>query len=174
MPAAHPEEFRRRAVLLIVDDGRRRRADRDNPADPCGVAGGLQRAADRCGAAASAAGQPRACARLMESSGLQGLTRRKRWRRTKLDTVAFVKDLVGRSFRPDGPLELRVADITQHPTREGWVYCAAVIDASSRLVVGHAIADHLRTELIIDASDVANWRRRPAPGTSFRSEHGSQ
>jgi putative transposase len=81
---------------------------------------------------------------------------------------------MARSFRPGGPDQLWVADVTQHPTREGWVYCAVVIDAYSRLVVGHAIADHLRTELVIDAFDVANWRRRPAPGTIFHSDHGSQ
>ncbi len=131
-------------------------------------------------------GSPRSCgglgrpvnrkrvARLMASAGLQGLTRRKGWRCVKPDTVVFADDLVARSFRPAGPDGLWVADITQHPTREGWVYCAVVIDAYSRLVVGHAIADHLRTELVTDAFDVANWRRRPAPGTIFHSDHGSQ
>ena len=49
-----------------------------------------------------------------------------------------------------------------------------MIDAYSRLVVGHAIADHLRTELVIDAFDVANWRRRPVPGTIFHSDHRLQ
>jgi putative transposase len=95
-------------------------------------------------------------ARLMAAAGLQGLTRRKGWRRAKPDTVVFADDLVARSFRPGGPDQLWVADVTQHPTREGWVYCAVVIDAYSRLVVGHAIADHLRTELVIGAFDVAN------------------
>jgi putative transposase len=113
-------------------------------------------------------------ARQVAAAGLQGLTRRKGWRRAKPDTVVFADDLVARSFRPGGPDQLWVADVTQHPTREGWVYCAVVIDAYSRLVVGHAIADHLRTELVIDAFDVANWRRRPAPGTIFHSDHGSQ
>ena len=110
-------------------------------------------------------------ARLMAAAGLQGLTRRKGWRRAKPDTVAFADDLAARSFRPGGPDHLRVADVTQHPTP--WVL-AVVIDAYSRLVVGHAIADHLRTELVIDAFDVANWRRRPAPGTIFHSDHGPQ
>ena len=112
--------------------------------------------------------------RQVAAAGLQGLTRRKGWRRAKPDTVVFADDLVARSFRPGGPDQLWVADITQHPTREGWVYCAVVIDAYSRLVVGHAIADHLRTELVIDAFDEANWRRRPAPGTILHSDHGSQ
>ena len=113
-------------------------------------------------------------ARQVAAAGLQGLTRRKGWRRAKPDTVVFAEDLVARSFRPAGPDELWVADITQHPTREGWVYCAVVIDAYSRLVVGRAIADHLRSQLVIDAFDVANWDRRPAPGTIFHSDHGSQ
>ena len=110
----------------------------------------------------------------MTSAGLQGLTRRKGLRRAKPDTVAFSDDRMARSFRPDRHDVLWVADITQHPTREGWVSCAVVIDADSRLVVGHAIADQLRTDLVIDAFDVANWRRLPAPGTMLHSDHGPQ
>jgi putative transposase len=56
-----------------------------------------------------------------------------------------------------------VTDVTQHRTGPGWVYCALVLDVYSRRVVGWFIADHLRTELIIDAVDVARWRRRPPP-----------
>jgi putative transposase len=109
-------------------------------------------------------------ARLMASAGLQGLTRRKGCRRAKPDTVVFADDLVGRSFRPVGPDEVWVVDITQHRIGEGWVPCGVVIDAYSRLIVGRAIADHLRTELVIDAFDVANWRR-PAPCTIIHSDH---
>ena len=86
----------------------------------------------------------------------------------------FPCDLVARSFQPNRPVELWVADITQHPTREGWVYCSIATCAYSRLVVGHTVADQLRTEFVIDAFDVANWRRRPAPGTILHSGHGSQ
>ena len=67
--------------------------------------------------------------RLMPAAGLQGLTGRKRWRRAKPYTAAFAHDLVARSFRSDRPDELWVADITQHPTRDGWVYWAVVMDA---------------------------------------------
>ncbi len=88
------------------------------------------------------------------------------------------RGVVGRSrgaqLDPDGPDQLWVADITQHPTRQGWVYVAVVIDAWSRLVVGHAIADHLRTELVVDALQTALWRRRPAPGVVDHSDHGTQ
>ena len=55
-------------------------------------------------------------------------------------------------------------DVTEHPTGEGKVYVAVVIDAWSRRVIGWSIADHLRTELVCDALDVACWRRRPQPG----------
>ena len=81
-------------------------------------------------------------------------------------------DLVHRQFRPDGPDRLWVQDITQHPTAEGWVYLAVVIDAWSRRVVGWSIADHLRTELVVDALEMARLRRRP-DGTVAHSDHGS-
>ena len=64
--------------------------------------------------------------RLMAPAELQGLTRRKGWRRAKPDTVVFADDLVVRSFRPDGPDELSVADMTQRPTRDDWVSCASL------------------------------------------------
>lgn len=105
----------------------------------------------------------------MAAAGLQGLTRRKGWRRAKLDTVTFAEDLVARSFRPEQPDELWVADTTQNPTCEGWIYCAVAIDGYSRPVLCHAIANHLRNELAIDALDVAHWLRRPAPGTIVHS-----
>lgn len=63
---------------------------------------------------------------------------------------------------------------TQHRTGEGWVYCAAVIDVYSRRCVGWSIADHLRTELVIDAIDMARWRRKPPPGTVVHSDRGTQ
>ena len=77
----------------------------------------------------------------------------------------FAYDLVARLFRPNRPDELWVVDITQHPTREGWACRAVVIDPYSRLMVGHATWGHLRTEPVIEAFDMANRRRRPAPGT---------
>ena len=68
-----------------------------------------------------------------------------------------------------------MADITEHPTDEGRVYCAVVIDAWNRQVVGHSIADHLRAELVVDALDMACWRRRPVAGqTVHHADHGTQ
>jgi putative transposase len=114
--------------------------------------------------------------RLMRADGLEGVTRRRRRGCTKRDRDAVPSDdLVVRRFMPDGPDRLWVADITEHPTGDGKVYCAVVIDAWSRMVIGHSIADHLRAELVVDALDMARWRRRPKPGqTVHHSDHGTQ
>ena len=63
-----------------------------------------------------------------------------------------------------------------HPAahREGWLYLAVVLDAFSRRVVGWAMADHLRTELVLDALDMAISQRQPAPGLVCHSDHGCQ
>src|SRR5215207_2804661 len=114
-------------------------------------------------------------ARLMRERGLQGISRRRRTvgctRRRPSDPVS--DDLVHRQFRPDRPDRLWVQDVTQHPTGEGWVYLAVVIDAWSRRVVGWSIADHLRTELVVDALEMACLRRRPTHGAIAHSDHGA-
>jgi transposase InsO family protein len=63
---------------------------------------------------------------------------------------------------------------TEHPNTEGKVYCAVVLDVFSRVVVGWSIADHMRAELVVDALEMARWRRRPAPGAVVHSDRGSQ
>lgn len=114
--------------------------------------------------------------RLMRAEGLQGVTRRRRRGLTTRNAAAIPSDdLVARRFSPDGPNELWVADITEHPTEDGKVYVAVVIDAWNRQVVGHSIADHLRAELVVDALDMACWRQRPVAGqTVHHSDHGTQ
>jgi putative transposase len=114
--------------------------------------------------------------RLMRQAGIEGVTRRRRKGCTKRDRDAVPSDdLVVRQFQPDGPNRLWVADITEHPTGDGRVYCAVVIDAWSRMVVGWSIADHLRAELVVDALDMARWRRKPPAGqTVHHSDHGTQ
>jgi putative transposase len=68
-----------------------------------------------------------------------------------------------------------VSDITQHRTDQGWVYRAVVLDTCSRRVVGWSIADHLRTELVVDALEMACLRQPSrTAGTVVRSDHGSQ
>jgi putative transposase len=77
-------------------------------------------------------------------------------------------------FVAEGPDRLWVTDITEHPTAEGKVYCAAVLDVLSRVVVGRSIADHMGSELVVDALEMARWRRRPEPGAVVHRDPGSQ
>lgn len=68
-----------------------------------------------------------------------------------------------------------MADITEHAALEGKVYLAVVIDAWLRRVIGWSIADHLRTGLVVDALDMACWRRKPDPGQVLHhADHGTQ
>ena len=109
--------------------------------------------------------------RLMRCHRLAGVHRR-RWRHGRR-AEATSPDRVQRRFVADAPDRLWVTDITQHRTGEGWVYAAVVLDVFSRRVVGWSIADHLRTELVVDALDMARWRRHPA-GTVVHSDRGTQ
>jgi transposase InsO family protein len=112
-------------------------------------------------------------ARLMRAARLCGIYRR-RWRRASL-LAPVHDDLVRRRFVADAPDRLWLTDITEHPTREGKVYLAAVLDVYARRIVGWSIADHLRSELVVDALEMARWRRRPAPGrTVLHSDRGAQ
>lgn len=113
--------------------------------------------------------------RLMRINGIVGIhTRRRTWT-TKRDPDADpAEDLVQRNFSVDGPDKLWVTDITEHRTAGGKVYLAVVLDAWSRRVVGWSLADHIRSELVVDALQMALWRRRPAAGTICHSDHGSQ
>ena len=101
-------------------------------------------------------------ARLMRRAGLQGVTRRKGTFTTVRDRDARpAPDLVLRDFAAAVPNRLWVADITYIPTWAGFLYLAVVIDAWSRRVVGWAMETHLRTELVLQAFDMALVQRRP-------------
>jgi transposase InsO family protein len=119
-------------------------------------------------------------ARLMRAADRHGRTPR-RWAMTTIADPAAVTrpDLIGRDFAvdPDQPAALDArwcGDITYIRTWEGWLYLATVIDLASRRVVGWAVADHLRTDLIAQALTDAVNRRRPAPGVVFHSDRGCQ
>jgi putative transposase len=113
--------------------------------------------------------------RLMRDAGLSGLVPRKRGRTTiRVPGVRVADDLVRRDFRPAGPNVLWVADITYLLTWEGWLYLAAVQDAFSRRIVGWAMAEHMRSELVVDALRMALARRRPEAGLIHHSDQGSQ
>ncbi len=114
--------------------------------------------------------------RLMRQAGLEGRCK-KRWRKT---TVAdpgaeAARDLIQRHFGPGPEMDRRyVGDITYISTWEGWAYLATVIDLASRRVVGWALADHMRTELVEDALTMAFEHRAPEKGVIFHSDRGCQ
>ena len=114
--------------------------------------------------------------RLMRRAGLEGRCKR-RWRTTTVADPAAeaAKDLIQRRFGPCTELDRRyVGDITYVMTWEGWAYLATVIDLASRRVVGWALADHMRTELVEEALESAFVTRRPGPGVIFHSDRGCQ
>ncbi len=113
-------------------------------------------------------------ARLMKAAGLQGVTRRKKAWTTKRDVnLRPAPDLVDRRFKADGPNKLWVADITYIPTWAGFLYLAVVLDVWSRRVVGWSMADHLRTELVMNAFNMAVEQRRPVD-VIHHSDQGCQ
>ncbi len=113
-------------------------------------------------------------ARLMAAAGIQGVSRR-RWVRTTVrdDTTRPAPDLVQRQFTATAPNQVWVADITCIATGEGWLYLAAVQDMWSRRIVGWALADHMRTELVQTALHRAIAARRP-DRVIHHSDQGSQ
>jgi putative transposase len=114
-------------------------------------------------------------ARLMRTAGLVGCHRRRRRGLTRRDPQAApAPDLVERAFTADQPDRLWTADITYIPTWTGWLYLAVVLDIFSRRVVGWAMAEHLRTELVVGALDMAIWNRHPDPGLVHHSDQGCQ
>jgi transposase InsO family protein len=113
-------------------------------------------------------------ARLMRLAGLAGRYPRRFRRATISDPLTVIPDLVQRNFAPTGPNQLCVGDITYIRTWEGWLYLAVLLDCYSRLVVGWSMADHLRTELPLEALRMALARRRPAPQLIPHTDCGCQ
>src|SRR5215213_4882191 len=105
---------------------------------------------------------------LMRRAGLAGATGRPKWRHAKPDQIAA--DLVDRKFSRTGPNQLWVTDITEHPTREGKVYCAVVLDAYSRRVVGWSIDASPTAALVTNALGMAITARTPPPGGIIHSD----
>ncbi|MGH3866820.1 MAG: IS3 family transposase [Pseudonocardiaceae bacterium] len=113
--------------------------------------------------------------RLMKAAGPRGRHPRV-WKKT---TVAGQRpidapDLIGQNFTAADPNTRWCGDITYVRTVDGWAYTATVIDPHSRKVVGYAVADHLRTSLIIEALTAALVTRKPPDGVIFHSDHGCQ
>ena len=113
-------------------------------------------------------------ARLMRAAGLCGVSRRRFVRTTVVDMHAHQPpDLVDRNFRSSELDRLWVADITYIPTWAGFLYLAIVLDACSRRVVGWAMENHLKTELVLAAINMALAQRRPE-GVIHHSDRGCQ
>jgi transposase InsO family protein len=114
-----------------------------------------------------------AVAMLMRRAGLQGLSGRPRYR--KVPNMPTASDLVDRNFSRSEPDRLWVTDITEHPTREGKVYCAVVLDVYSRRVVGWSIDSRPAATLVTSALGMAIDNRQPVDGeTIIHSDHGTQ
>ena len=114
-----------------------------------------------------------AVARLMRRAELQGISGRPRYRR--VPNVVTASDRVERQFGRDARDKLWVTDITEHPTREGKVYCAAVLDTFSRRIVGWSIDAHPTAALVTNALSMAIEQRKPPEGsTVIHSDQGTQ
>jgi putative transposase len=114
-------------------------------------------------------------ARLMRKAGLRGCLRARKKRTTRRAPYAApVPDLLKRNFAAAAPNKIWTADITYVGTREGFLYLAFILDVYSRKVVGWSMASHLRTELVVDALEMALWRRRPGAGLIHHTDRGAQ
>ena len=115
-------------------------------------------------------------ARLMRREGLEGVRRGKKKRTTIPGEAALerARDLVQRDFSATKPNEKWVADLTYLRTWQGFVYLAFILDVYSRMIVGWQLQTHMRTELVLDALEMANGLRRPGEGLIAHSDRGSQ
>lgn len=115
-------------------------------------------------------------ARLMRQAGIQGKTTRKRRPHTTQSdpTHPVAANVLDRQFTATHPNEVWLTDMTYIDTAEGFLYLAAVMDLYSRQIVGMAMADHLRTELVESALDMALTQRRPPRHLLHHSDRGSQ
>jgi len=115
-------------------------------------------------------------ARLMRQAGIEGIYRRKRVRTTRADpTAPRHPDLVGRDFTAAGPNELWVTDLTYVPTWAGMAYVCFIVDVYSRMIVGWRVASNMRTDMVLDAIEMARWNRGTRiEGLRCHSDAGSQ
>jgi putative transposase len=115
-------------------------------------------------------------ARLMRQAGIHGVSRKRRLRATKPDPSApRPADLVKRDFTATAPNQLWVTDLTYVPTWAGVAYVCFIVDAFSRTIVGWRVASHMRTQMVLDALEMARWSRgTQLEGLRCHSDAGSQ
>ncbi len=109
---------------------------------------------------------------LMQQAGIAGVTGRPRFR--KIPHTPTASDRVNRDFTRNKPDHLWVTDITEHPTREGKVYCAVVLDVYSRRVVGWSIDSNQEISLVTNALGMAIANRNPTDETAIHSDQRTQ
>jgi putative transposase len=115
-------------------------------------------------------------ARLMKTLGIEGVRRQRRVRTTRPDATAVRPgDLVERDFTADRPNRLWVVDLTYVATWAGVAYVCFITDAYSRMIVGWRVASHMRTQMVLDALEMARWARGTRlEGLVAHSDAGSQ
>ena len=116
-------------------------------------------------------------ARLMRAMNIHGVTRRRRVFTTRRDPEALrAADLVNRNFTADRPNALWVTDLTYVPTRSGMAYVCFIVDAFSRMIVGWRVASHMRTDMVLEALEMARAHRgaQRLVGLVTHSDAGSQ
>ncbi len=115
-------------------------------------------------------------ARLMRQAGIEGIRRRKKVRTTRRDDQAVRHpDLVGRDFTAPAPNRLWVTDLTYVPTWAGMAYVCFIVDVYSRMIVGWRVASNMRTDMVLDAIEMARWSRGARiDGLRCHSDAGAQ
>jgi len=115
-------------------------------------------------------------ARLMRQEGLRGVQRGRTPRTTRRDETAAARaeDLVNRDFTASRPNQLWVADLTYVRTWQGFAYLAFILDVYSRMIVGWQLATHMRSDLVVDALEMAVGLRQPQAGLVAHTDRGSQ
>jgi putative transposase len=114
--------------------------------------------------------------RLMRRYGIRAIMARPRRVRTtdSRHDLPIAPNLIARDFTAAAPNRVWLADITYIPTAEGWLYLAAVMDLFSRKIVGWAMRDHMRVELVSSALTMAVRQQRPGTGLIHHSDRGVQ
>ncbi len=114
-------------------------------------------------------------ARLMRDNGIAA-KQKKKYKATTDSNHGHLAapNILGRDFEADGPDQKWLADITYIPTREGWLYLAAVLDLYSKLIVGWSMSSRMTKKLVLDALNMAVDRRKPGPGLIHHSDQGRQ
>ena len=165
---SRPESRRAASNRALIDDIRLIHAESSGTYGSPSVHATLRRHGRRVGRAR--------IERLMRRAGLRGLAALPRRTRTtnSRHTYPIAPNRLGRDFATVAPNQVWLADLTSIPTGEGWLYLAAVLDLSTRKIVGWSMRETLHTEIATEALTMAIERQRPSPGLIHHSDRGIQ